>query len=164
MVFGLAILACIADQHFGELGVVDAVFFLAGLAERAAVKADDRRMTEIGIDAIETGGIGHGHIDVVGPRHRFRHHHLLILGRIHVALAADDQLGPLHGAVAPDLGIIAVITDDERYLEPLGSVGNVGAIAGIPALDRHAGHDLAIFLHYLVLVVHQDEGVVGCLL
>ena len=31
----------------------------------------------------------------------------------------------------------------------------------IPALDRHPGHDLAVFLNDLALVVHQDQRVVG---
>ncbi len=90
--------------------------------------------------------------------------HLLVLGRIHVALATDDQLGTLHRAVAPDFRIVAVVADDQRHLEALRPFGNVGAVAGIPALDRHPWHDLAIFLHHLALVVHQDERVVGRLL
>lgn len=38
--------------------------------------------------------------------------HLLLLAGIHVALAAHDQLCALHGAIAPDLRVIAIITDD----------------------------------------------------
>src|SRR6185503_17189036 len=109
----------------------------------------------------EAGGVGHGNIDVVGPGHGLGHEHLLVLGRIHVALAAHDELGAFHGAVAPDLGIVAVIADDEAGLEPLRPFRDVGAIARIPAFNRHPRHDLAILLNDLTLVVHQDQRVVG---
>ena len=46
-------------------------------------------------------------------------------------------------------------------LSPFGPFRDVGAIARIPAFDRHPGHDLAILLNDLALVVHQDERVVG---
>ncbi len=67
MVFRLAVLARIADQHLRQLGVLDAVFLLAAFAERAAVEADDRRMAEIGVDAVEAGGVGDRHIDSCSP-------------------------------------------------------------------------------------------------
>src|ERR1700692_2440541 len=86
MVFGLSVAARVADQRLGNRGILDAVIFLAAFAERAAVKADDRGVTEIRVDAVETRGIGDRHIDVVGPRHRLGHQHLLILGGVHVAL------------------------------------------------------------------------------
>ena len=131
------------------------------LAEGAAVEADDRGVAEVGIDAVEAGGIGDRDIDIVGPGHRLGDQHLLFLGRIHVALAAHDQLGALHGAVTPDLREIAVVADDQADLHALRAVGDIGAIAGIPAFDRHPRHDLAVLLHDLALVVHQDQGVVG---
>ena len=40
-------------SDFDSCGVLDAVFFLAAFAERAAVEADDRRMTEVRVDAVE---------------------------------------------------------------------------------------------------------------
>ena len=103
VILRLAGAAGIADQRLRELGVLDAVLLFAAFAQRAAIEADDRRMAEIGIDAVEAGGVGDRDIDVVRPRHRLGHDHLLVLGRIHVALAAHDQLGALHRAVAPDL-------------------------------------------------------------
>src|SRR5258708_6750023 len=114
MIFGLSVLARVADQHLGKLRVLNAVLFLAAFAEPAAVEADDRRGTEVRIDTVEAGSVRDRDVTIVGPRHRLRHHHLLVLGRIHIALAAHDQLGPLHRAVAPYLGIIAVIADDQR--------------------------------------------------
>src|SRR5260221_6747009 len=82
MVFGLSVLACVADQHLRKLGVLYAVILLATLTKRAAIKADDRRVAEIGVDAIEAGRVCDRHIDVVGPRHRLSHHDLLLLCRI----------------------------------------------------------------------------------
>src|ERR1019366_4785091 len=49
VVLRLAGAAGIADQALRQLGILDAVFLLAGLAEGAAVEADDRRVTEVGI-------------------------------------------------------------------------------------------------------------------
>src|SRR5689334_8239220 len=51
VVLRLAVAACVADQALRQPCVLDAVLLLAGLAQRAAVEADDRRVTEIGIDA-----------------------------------------------------------------------------------------------------------------
>src|SRR5216684_3977872 len=42
MVFGLSVLACVADQHLRKLGVLNAVILLATLPKRAAIKPDDR--------------------------------------------------------------------------------------------------------------------------
>src|SRR5262249_13867248 len=150
----------IPDQTLGHRRVLHAVFLLAALTERSAVEADDGRVTEVGIDAIEAGSVGHGDVNVVHPGHALGDHDLLFLGGVHVALATDDELGPAHGAVAPDFRIIAVVADDQADLEPLGPVGNVRAVAGIPALDGAPGHDLAVLLHDLALIVHQDQGVV----
>src|SRR6266849_136844 len=150
----------VAYQRHRELGVLYAVLFLATFPQRAAIKADDRGVTEIGVDAIEARRIGDGHIDIVRPCHRLRHHYLLILRRIHVALTADNQLRTPHRAVAPDLREVAVVTDDQADLHALRAVGYVGAIAGVPALDWHPRHDLAILLNHLALVVHQDQRVV----
>src|SRR5262249_26333595 len=94
-------------------------------------------------------------------RHRLGDHDLLFLGRVHVALAAHDQLGAAHGTVAPDFRVVAVIADDEADLQPLGALRDVGAVARIPALDRAPGHDLAVLLDELPLIVEQDQGVVG---
>src|SRR6266700_3846867 len=161
MVLRLTGTARVTDQVLRQLRVLDAVLFLPALTERAAVEADDRGVTEVGIDAVKAGGVGDRDIDVVGPGHRLGNHDLLFLGWIHVALAAHDQLGALHGAVAPDLRKIAVVADDQADLHALRTVGDIGAIAGIPAFDRHPRHDLAILLHDLTLVVHQDQSVVG---
>src|SRR6202040_3704231 len=125
---------------------------LAAFAQRAAIEADDRGVAEVGIDAVEARGIRDRDIDVVGPRHGLGHQHLLILGGIHVALAANDQLGALHGAIAPDFRIVAVVADDQRHLHALRAFGNIGAVAGIPAFDRHPRHDLAVFLDHFTLV------------
>ena len=38
------------------------------LAQRAAVEADDRRVAEVGIDAVEAGGVGHGDVDSCSSR------------------------------------------------------------------------------------------------
>ena len=160
MVLRLAVAARIADQALRQSRVLDAVFLLAGLAQRAAVEADDRGVAEVGIDAVEAGGIGDRDIDIVGPGHRLGNQDLLFLGRIHVALAAHDQFGALHGAVAPDFRKVAVVADDQADLQTFRAFGHVGAIAGIPAFDRHPRHDLAVLLDDLALVVHQDQGVV----
>src|SRR2546425_6932425 len=103
-------------------------------------------MSKVGINTVPAAGVRHGDINVVHPGHALGHHHLLLLGRVHVALAADDQLGPAHGAVAPDLGIVAVVADDQADLEPFGTVRHIGAVAGIPALDGAPRHDLAVLL------------------
>ncbi len=154
-------LAGVADQELRELRILNAHLLRAGLAERPAVEADQGRMAEIRVDAVEARGVGDRHVAVVGPGHGFRHGDLLLLRRVHVALAADDQLGALHGAIAPDLRVVAVIADDEAHLHALRAFGHVGAVARIPAFDRHPRHDLAVLLHDLALVVHQDQGVVG---
>ena len=83
---------------------------------------------------------------------------------VHVALAADDELGALHRAVAPDLGVVAVVADDERHLEPLRPVGDVRLPARVPPLDRAPRQDLAVLLDDLALVVDQHERVVRILL
>src|SRR3984893_7113899 len=70
MVFGLSGPARVTDQHPGTLSVLDDDIFSTALAERAAIEADDRRVTEIGVDAIESGRVGDGYIDIVRPRHR----------------------------------------------------------------------------------------------
>src|SRR6266566_3212548 len=62
MVLRLAGRARVADQRLGELGVLDAVILLAAFAERAAVEADDGGMTEVGVDAVEAGGVRDRHI------------------------------------------------------------------------------------------------------
>jgi hypothetical protein len=160
VVLRLAVLAEVADQALGQRGVLDAHVLLAAFAQRAAVEADDGRVAEVAVHAVEAGGVGHRHVGVVGEGHRLADQDLLLLGRVHVALAADDQLGALHGAVAPDLGIVAVVADDQADLQALGPVADVGAVAGVPALHRHPRHDLAVLLHDLALVVHQDERVV----
>src|ERR1700733_1611374 len=73
MVLRLAGAAEIADQRLRQRGILDAVFFFAALAQGAAVETDDRGMTEIRVDPVETGGIGDRDIGVVGPRHRLGH-------------------------------------------------------------------------------------------
>src|SRR5690606_28409110 len=123
-------------------GVLHAVLFLAALAEGAAVEADDGGVAEVGVDAVEAGGVGDGHVDVVHPGHGLGDEDLLVLGGVHVALAAHDELGAAHGAVAPDLGVVAVVADDEAHLQAFGALGDVGAVARVPALDRAPGHDL----------------------
>src|SRR6202040_3322248 len=104
--------------------------------------------------------IGDRDINIVGPGHRLGNEDLLFLGWIHVTLTAHDQLGTLHGTVAPDFRKVAVVANDQTDLHALRTFGNIGAIAGIPAFDRYPRHDLAVFLDDLALVVHQDQGVV----
>ena len=53
----LTVAARIADQALRQSRVLDAVFLLAGLVQRAAVEADDRGVTETGIDVVEAGGV-----------------------------------------------------------------------------------------------------------
>ncbi|MCY1555251.1 hypothetical protein D9M68_918910 [compost metagenome] len=78
-------------------------------------------------------------------------------------MAADNEFGTSHRAVAPDFGVIAVIADDEAHLHALGAFAHVGAVARIPALNGDPRHDFSVLLNNLALVVHQDERVVGCL-
>src|SRR3984957_20958023 len=163
VVLRLAVAARIADQALRELSILDAVLLLTSLAEGATVKADNRRVTEVGIDAVKAGGIGDRDINIVGPGHRLGDQDLLFLGWIHVTLTAHDQLVTLHGTVAPDFRKVAVVANDQTDLHALRTFGNIGAIAGIPAFDRYPWHDLAVFLDDLALVVHQDQGVVRCL-
>lgn len=72
---------------------------------------------------------------------------LLLLGGVHVPLAADDQLGALHRAVAPDLGVVAVVADDERDLEPLRADAHLpcqrhlGCTSGTPRILSPFGAD-----------------------
>src|SRR5690606_38292440 len=161
VVLRLVVGARVADLRDRQLGVLDAHLLLAAFAEGAAVEADDRGMPEVAVDATEAGGIGHRHVAVVGPGHALGHQHLLVLGRVHVALAADDQLGALHRAVAPDLRVIAVVADDQADLHALRAFGDVGAVARVPALDRAPGDAVAVFLTDLALVVGQHQRVVG---
>src|SRR5579864_9627815 len=100
-------------------------------------------MAEVGVHAVEAGGVRHGDIDIVGPGHGFGHDDLLVLGRIHVALAAHDQFRTLHRAITPDFRVVAVVADDQRNLQALRTFRYVSAVAGIPSFDRHPGHDLA---------------------
>mmetsp|Transcript_47660 Transcript_47660/g.115704 ORF Transcript_47660/g.115704 Transcript_47660/m.115704 type:complete len:238 (+) Transcript_47660:624-1337(+) len=110
-----------------------------------------------------TCGVGNGHVAVVHEGHRLGDEDLLVLARGHVTLAPDHQLGALHAAVPPDLRVVAVIADDQADLEPLGTLSDVRGLAGVPALDRAPGEDLAVLLDDLALVVDQNEGVVGLL-
>src|SRR5256885_14950071 len=66
-----------------------------------------------------------------------------LLGRVHVALAAHDELGAAHGAVAPDLGVVAVVADDEADLQALGAFAHIGAVARVPARseERRVGKE-----------------------
>jgi hypothetical protein len=61
--------AGVADQRHRQRSVLDAHLLFTALAQRTAIEADDGRVAEIGIDAVEAGGIGHGDIDVVHPGH-----------------------------------------------------------------------------------------------
>ena len=160
VVLRLIVGARIADLRKRQLGVLDTHFLLAALTEGTTVEADDRRVAEVGIHAVEAGGVGHRHIAVVGPGHGLGHHHLLVLGRIHVALAAHDQLGALHRAVAPDFRVVAVVADDQADLHALRPFADVGLATGIPALDGAPGNDLAVLLDDLAVVVDQHQGVV----
>src|SRR5882724_6495758 len=135
VILRLHVASGVTYQRHRKLRILYAVLFLATFAKRAAIKADDRRVTEIRVDAVETRCIGDGHIDIVRPCHRLRHDDLLILRRVHIALTADNQLRPPHRAVAPDLREVAVVADDQADLHALRAVGYVGAIAGVPALD-----------------------------
>src|SRR5450830_711111 len=160
VVLRLPVAARITDGADRQLGILNAHFLGLAFAQRAPVEADNRRMAEIGIHAVKTGGIGDGNVDVIHPCHRLGDQHLLILGGVHVALATHDQFGALHGAVAPDFRIIAIVADDQTDFESLGSIADISGVAGIPAFDRRPGHDLAILLHNLALVVDQDQRVV----
>jgi hypothetical protein len=120
-----------------------------------------RRVAEVRVHAVEAGRVGHRHVGVVHEGHGLRDQDLLLLGRVHVALAADDEFGAAHRAVAPDLGVVAVVADDQADLHALGAVAHVGAVARVPALDGHPRHDLAVLLDDLALVVHEDQRVVG---
>src|SRR6266702_4137549 len=53
MVLRLTGTARVTDQVLRQLRVLDAVLFLPALTERAAVEADDRGVTEVGIDAVK---------------------------------------------------------------------------------------------------------------
>src|SRR5258708_22664515 len=53
MIFGLSGAAGVADQRLRDRGILDAVVLLAAFAQGAAVEADDRRVTEIRVDAVE---------------------------------------------------------------------------------------------------------------
>src|SRR5450830_900106 len=160
MVLRLPVAARVADRADRQFGILDAHLFGLAFAQGAAVEADNGRVAEIGIHAVKAGRVGDGDVDVVHPGHRFGDQHLLNLGRVHVALATHDQFGALHGAVAPDFRIVAVVADDQADFQSLGAVADVGRIARIPTLDRRPRHDLAVLLHDLALVVDQDQRVV----
>src|SRR6185437_4900345 len=57
VVLRLHVPARIADQSLRQLRVLDTVVLLAALAERAPVEADDRRVPEVRVDAVEAGCI-----------------------------------------------------------------------------------------------------------
>ncbi len=147
-------------MRYRQLGELHAVFFRPALAERPSVKADQRGVPEVGIYAVEAGAVGDSHIHIVRPRHRFGHHDLLVLGRIHIALASDDQLGALHRAIAPNFRIVAVVANDQADFHALRPFGHISGVSRIPAFDRAPRNAFAVLLHDFALVVHQDQRVV----
>lgn len=152
----LLILARVADEACRQFGILDAHFFCAAFAKTSAIEAHDGRMTKVRINAIETGGIGHSHIDIVHPRHTLGYHYLLLLSRVHIALATHDQFGPAHCAVPPDFRVVAVIADDQANFHTFGAFRHIGTVPRVPTFDWRPRHDLAILLDNLALVVHQD--------
>jgi hypothetical protein len=58
VVLGLHVPARVAYERFRQRGILEAILLLAALPERAAIETDDRRVAEVGVDAVETGGIG----------------------------------------------------------------------------------------------------------
>ena len=160
VVIGLAVLACVTNQRYGQFSILNAHLFFSTLTQRTTIEANNSRMTEVGVNAVEASRIGNCHIAVISPSHCLGHGDLLFFGRIHVALAAHDQFSAFHGAITPDFRIVTVIANDQTDLHALRSIRYIGAVARIPSLDRYPRHDLAILLHDLALVVHQDQGVV----
>jgi hypothetical protein len=63
--------------------------------------------------------------------------HLLLFRGIHIALAANNKLGALHGAIAPDFGIVAIVADDQADFQALRALGHEGMIARVPACRKH---------------------------
>src|SRR5437764_7018064 len=120
-------------------------------------------MPEVRVDPIPAGRVGHRDVRRVLPRRSLGDHSLLLLGGVHVALTAHNQLRAAHRAVAPDLGVIAVIADDQADLESLGAFAYIRLVAGVPSLYWAPWADLAIPLHDLALGIHQDQGVVRIL-
>src|SRR6516162_603784 len=151
----------VTDQRLGKLRILNTHVLFAAFTQGPAIEADDGRMAEVRIDAVEPRGICYRNVNIVCPRHGLRHEHLLVLGRIHVSLTTYDKVRALHGAVTPNLRIIPVVADDEAYLQPLRTFGDVSTISGIPALNRHPRHDLPILLNDFAFVIHQNQGVVG---
>mmetsp|Transcript_4567 Transcript_4567/g.13562 ORF Transcript_4567/g.13562 Transcript_4567/m.13562 type:complete len:391 (+) Transcript_4567:301-1473(+) len=164
VVLALVIGAAVTDRADRELSILHAILLFATLAERAAVVPNDRAVPKVAVDPIVTGGVGHRDVDVVHPGHGLGGDDLLLLRGVHVALAAHDELGAPHGAVAPDLRVVAVVADDEADLEALGTVADIGLVPGVPAFDGAPRHNLAVFLHDIPLVIDQDERVVRHLL
>src|SRR5260370_42395651 len=56
VVLRLAVAADIADQVLRQPRILDAILLLAGLAQRAAVEADARGVTDAGIGTVKSGG------------------------------------------------------------------------------------------------------------
>ncbi len=79
VVLGLVVLAGVSNGGDRQLCVLDAVLLLTCLAECAAVEPDDRRVAEIRIHSVESGGVRYGDVAVVRPRHGLRHEDLLVL-------------------------------------------------------------------------------------
>src|ERR1700733_1702362 len=67
MVLRLHVAPRIADQRLRELGVLNAHVLFAALAQCPAVEADDRRVAEVRINAVEAGRVGYGARNCGGP-------------------------------------------------------------------------------------------------
>src|SRR4026209_2655248 len=77
-----------------------------------------------------------------------------------LTLESTINLGPLLSQTRPNFREFPASPNINDNFQALRTFGNISAVAGIPAFDRHPGHDLAILLHDLALVVHEDQRVV----
>mmetsp|Transcript_4779 Transcript_4779/g.21633 ORF Transcript_4779/g.21633 Transcript_4779/m.21633 type:complete len:269 (+) Transcript_4779:1630-2436(+) len=164
MVLALVVLPGVPNGGHGQLRVLHAVRLGGALAQSSPVVADDGGVAKVGINSVVARGVCDCDVDVVHPRHALGDHDLLLLGGVHVSLAPHDELGAFHGAVSPNLGVVAVVADDERHLDSFGAGGDVRAVSRVPSLDGAPGEDLAVLLDNLALVVDEHQRVVRLLL
>ena len=81
----------------------------------------------------------------------------------HTALAPYDEFRALHRAVAPDFGVVPVVTDNQTDFETFRAFRNESFITGVPAFNRTPGQNLPVLLHDFTSVIYEYKCIVRVL-
>ena len=84
-----------------------------------------------------------------------------LLPGVHVVGDADDHIGAVIGGLSPDLGIVAIGTDDGGDAAALGTGGDGAFPAGVMALGGNPGVHFAVLVYHLTLIIDHDGAVAG---